>query len=140
MRTQVISAVALSLVFAATAVVAQTGPVNGDAIAGAQLFYDHGCYGCHGYSGYGRKDLNNTGSPWLTNEEIFRAFLRARADVAPLLPSTNMPNYPSNSLSDAMVRDIYAYVRSMPVNTPATEDVPALRTILESAEQRQYKP
>ena len=77
MRKQVISAVALSLGFAATAVVAQTGPVNGDATAGAQLFYNHGCYGCHGYSGYGRKDLNNTGSPWLTNEEIFRAFLRA---------------------------------------------------------------
>ena len=104
------------------------------------FIYDHGCYACHGFSGYGRKDLNNTGSPWLTNEAIFRAFLRARADVAPLLPSTDMPNYPANSLSDAMVRDIYAYVRSMPDNRPETADVPALRNILEAAEQRQYKP
>ncbi len=140
MRKQLISTLALLLGFAATAVTAQTGPVNGNAESGAQLYFDHGCHGCHGYSGYGRKDLNNTGSPWLMNEEIFRAFLRARADVAPLLPSTDMPNYPANALSDAMVSDIYAYVRSMPANQPETQDVPTLRTILEAAEHRQYRP
>ena len=140
MRKHVLGTIVLLMACYATAAAAQMGPVNGDAEAGAQLYYDHGCYGCHGFSGYGRKDLNNTGSPWLTNEEIFRAFLRARSDVAPLLPSTDMPNYPANSLSDAMVRDIYAYVRSMPDNRPETADVPALRIILEAAEQRQYKP
>jgi mono/diheme cytochrome c family protein len=120
---------------------AQTlGPVNGDAAAGAQLYYEHGCYGCHGFSGYGRQDLNNTGSPYLTSEEIFRAFLRARADVAPLLPSTAMPNYPANALSDIMARDIYAYVRSMPANSPEIGDIPTLRAILEAAEQRTYQP
>ena len=140
MRKQVFGTIVLLMGLYATPAAAQLGPVNGDAEAGAQLYYDHGCYACHGFSGYGRKDLNNTGSPWLTNEEIFRAFLRARADVAPLLPSTDMPNYPANSLSDAMVRAIYAYVRSMPDNRPETADVPALRNILEAAEQRQYKP
>ena len=140
MRKHVLSTIVLLLGFSATAASAQTGPVNGDAVAGAQLYFDHGCYGCHGFSGYGRKDLNNTGSPWLMNEDIFRAFLRARFDVAPLLPSTDMPNYPANALSDAMVRDIYAYVRSMPDNRPETADVPTLRRILEAAEQRQYKP
>lgn len=119
---------------------AQTyGPVNGDAKAGAQLFYDHGCYGCHGFSGYGRKDLNNTGSPMMVSEEVFRAFLRARADVAPLLPSTEMPNYPANALPDEMVRDIYAYVRSMPADRPETADIPVMRAILEAAE-RPYQP
>jgi mono/diheme cytochrome c family protein len=123
------------------AATAQTpGPVNGNASVGAQLYYDHGCYGCHGFSGYGRKDLNNTGSVYLLNEEVFRAFLRGRADVAPLLPSTNMPNYPANALSDAMVGDIYAYVRSMPANTPETADIPVLRALLEAAEQRRYQP
>jgi len=140
MRKHVFGTIVLLMGLYATPAAAQFGPVNGDAEAGAQLYYDHGCYACHGFSGYGRKDLNNTGSPWLTNEEIFRAFLRARTDVAPLLPSTDMPNYPANSLSDAMVRDIYAYVRSMPDNRPETADVPALRNILEAAEQRQYKP
>ena len=137
MRKQVISTLVLLLGFSASAANAQLGPVNGNAETGAQLYYDHGCYACHGFSGYGRKDLNNTGSPWLANEEIFRAFLRLRADVAPLLPSTDMPNYPANSLNDVMVRDIYAYVRSMPDNKPETADVPTLRTILEAAEQRQ---
>ncbi len=112
--------------------------VNGDATSGAQLYYDHGCHGCHGYSGYGRQDLNNTGSPWLTNEEVFRAFLRARGNEAPILPSTAMPNYPKNSLSDEMARDIYAYIRSMPDNRPETDDIPTLRTILEAAEQREF--
>ena len=138
MRKRVLGTIVFLMGCYATAATAQLGPVNGDAEAGAQLYYDHGCYACHGFSGYGRKDLNNTGSPWLTNEEIFRAFLRARSDVAPLLPSTDMPNYPANSLSDAMVRDIYAYVRSMPDNRPETADIPTLRIILEAAEQRQY--
>ncbi|MCS5581157.1 MAG: hypothetical protein NZ837_11570, partial [Gammaproteobacteria bacterium] len=85
-------------------------------------------------------DLNNTGSPWLVNEEIFRAFLRARANVAPVLPSTSMPNYPVNALSDEGVGNIFAYIRSLPDNRPDSADIPALRTILESAEQREYKP
>lgn len=119
---------------------AQTmGPVNGDAEHGALLFYQHGCYQCHGFSGYGRKDINHTGSPFLVNEDVFRTFLRARQDVAPLLPSTNMPNYPENALSDAGVRDIYAYIRSMPEDTPDVEDIPTFNAILESAE-RPYKP
>jgi Cytochrome c553 len=108
---------------------------NGDAKAGAQVYYDYGCYGCHGYGGYGRKDLNDTGSAILVNEEVFRAFLRGRADVAPLLPVTDMPNYPANSLSDEQVRDLYAYIRSMPPNLPETGGVETFRQILEIAEQ-----
>ena len=119
---------------------AQTmGPVNGSADQGSQYYYDYGCYQCHGYSGYGRRDLNNTGTAMMLNEEVFRAFLRGRADVAPLLPSTNMPNYPANSLSDEMVRDIYAYIRTMPSNRPETGSVPTLQAILESGE-RPYRP
>jgi mono/diheme cytochrome c family protein len=117
----------------------EMGPVNGTAQTGALLFYQHGCYGCHGYSGYGRKDLNNTGSPFLLNEQIFSAYLRARQDVAPLLPSTQMPNYPANALTDRNVSDIYAYVRSMQNDLPETGDVPTLQIILDSAE-RPYSP
>jgi len=123
----------------ATPVLAQQSAA-GNADTGAQLYFDHGCYACHGYSGFGRVDLNNTGSPWLTNEQVFRAFLRARADVAPILPATDMPNYPENALNDEMVRDIFAYIRAMPDSQPASADIPTLRTILEAAEQRQYQP
>jgi mono/diheme cytochrome c family protein len=51
-----------------------------------------------------------------------------------------MPNYPANALSDEGVNDIFAYIRSLPDNQPDPADIPALRTILESAEQREYKP
>ena len=115
------------------------GPVEGDAESGALLFYQHGCYECHGFSGYGRQDLNNTGSPILLNEQIFSAYLRGRQDVAPLFPSTNMPNYPANAVSDDQVSDIYAYIRSMPENLPELDDAPTLQAILESAE-RPYTP
>ena len=140
MKTSIIGVIGLLLGFTATAATAQQEPVTGDANRGAQLYYEHGCYACHGYSGYGRKDLNNTGSPWLTNEAIFSAFLRARADVAPVLPSTSMPNYPANALSDESVSDIFAYIRSLPDNKPDSADIPALRSILEAAERREYKP
>ena len=73
------------------------------------------------------------------NVEVFRAFLRSRSNEAPILPSTSMPNYPQNSLSDEMVSDIYAYIRSMPDNRPETEDIPTLRKILEAAAQREFK-
>src|SRR5687768_5020571 len=76
----------------------EPGPVSGDAEHGALLYYQHGCYGCHGFSGYGREDLNNTGSAILLNEEVFTAFLRGRQDAAPLFPVTDMPNYPANAL------------------------------------------
>ena len=112
---------------------------SGDAGHGALLYYQHGCYQCHGFSGYGRQDLNNTGSAILINVDVFRAFLRGRQDVAPLLPSTSMPNYPVNALSDAQVNDIYAYIRSMPRNEPEIGDVPTLQAILESA-NRPYRP
>ena len=140
MKILVTSVIGLLIGFNAPAVTAQQETTIGDANVGAQLYYDHGCYACHGYSGYGRVDLNNTGSPWLVNEEIFRAFLRARANVAPVLPSTSMPNYPANALSDEGVSDIFAYIRSLPDNRPDSADIPALRTILESAEKREYKP
>ncbi len=134
--------VALAALFCSTrALVAQPapGPVKGDAGKGAKLYYLHGCYGCHGYAGYGRKDLNHTGSPLLSTEEVFRAFLRARADVAPLLPSTSMPNYPANALGDAQVRDLYAFVRSMPANVPSATRLPAMKAILDSA-AKPWKP
>jgi cytochrome c1 len=72
-------------------------------------------------------------SPILANEETFVLFLRQRADQAPLLPSTSMPNYPVNALSDREAKDIYAFIRSLKLDAPAIEDVPALKTILESA-------
>ena len=106
----------------------------GDAARGKQLFHDHGCYGCHGFYGTtGARDLVATGSPLINDIATFTMFLRLRADQAPLLPSTRMPNYPASVLSDAQVRDIFAFVRTFKPDAPAVKDAPALKAILESA-------
>lgn len=127
-------AVFCAMALAAPAVAADTAGAAGDATRGRQLFHDHGCYGCHGFNGNtGARDLVGTNSPLIADLATFTMFLRLRADQAPLLPSSRMPNYPASALSDAQVRDIYAYVRTFKAEAPAVKDVPALKAILESA-------
>lgn len=111
---------------------AQTGESGGNAIAGQQLYFDHACYSCHGYTGEtGARVL--IGSGFLESEAIFRTFLRLRAEQNPTLPSTAMPNYSRESLSDAAVSDLYAYIRTFESNSPALEDIPVLNAIIEAA-------
>jgi mono/diheme cytochrome c family protein len=113
-------------------------PEPGNAIAGQALYYDHACYSCHGYTGEtGVRSL--LGSGFLFNEAIFVNYLRQRADQNPTLPSTQMPNYPAESLSDAEARDLYAYIKTFDSNTPPLEDIPVLNEILDAAE-RPYEP
>lgn len=110
------------------------GPVSGDADEGAQLYYDHGCYGCHGFNGIGKKNLANDVSGIMFSEEVFLAYLRARADQNPVFPSSNMPNYSAESLPDENAKDIYAYIRTFRDDPPALEDIPALQGILDDAQ------
>ena len=72
-------------------------------------------------------------------ESSFIAYLRGRANLAPIQPSTGMPNYSATTLSDAQARDIYAYVRTFKSNTPDVNDIAVLKQIL-SAAQKPYKP
>ncbi len=111
------------------------GPVSGDAQKGAQLYYDHGCYGCHGYSGIGKKNLANDVSGIMFSEDVFLAYLRGRADQNPVFPNSGMPNYSANSLSDDSAKDIYAYIRTFKDDPPEMEDIPALKAILDDAKQ-----
>jgi cytochrome c553 len=107
---------------------------SGSATRGKALYHTYGCYGCHGFNGEtGQRDLVATNSPLVANLDTFRLFLRLRGNVAPLLPSTSMPNYPASSLSDKDVADIFAYVRTFKLDAPAVADVPALQKILQSA-------
>lgn len=116
------------------------GPVTGSVASGRELFFEHTCYGCHGYNGEtGARDLVGTTSAILANEQNFIAFLRLRADQAPVTPSTRMPNYPEAALSSDDARDIYAYIRSFRLDAPDVEDIPTLETIIESA-SRPYEP
>ncbi len=114
----------------------ETATSAGDAERGRRLFYEHGCYGCHGFNGQtGARDLVGTGSPIIADADAFVAYLRARADVAPLLPSTRMPSYAESALGDAEARDIFAYIQTFELDAPAVDSVPTLEAILDSAER-----
>src|SRR5579863_10087506 len=72
---------------------APTSPVSGNAVSGKSLYYSFGCYACHGYNGEtgARAFVGRWGN--LATEQGFISFLRGRGNVAPLVPSTAMPNF-----------------------------------------------
>ncbi len=116
------------------------GPVTGNAVRGKDLFHAHTCYGCHGFNGEtGARDLVGTNSPVLATEDTFVHFLRLRGNQAPVLPTQTMPNYSETSLPDKDAKDIYAYIRSFHLDSPAVKDTPTLRKILKMADDP-YKP
>ena len=116
-----------------------TSPVTGNATAGKGLYYSYGCYACHGYNGEtgARPFVGRWGN--LATEQGFIAFLRGRANVAPLPPSTSMPNFGEASLSDKQAKDIYAYIRTFKSNAPPLESISTLNEIVKAA-SRPYKP
>ena len=117
-----------------------TSPVTGNAVSGKKLYYDHACYSCHGFNGEtGARPFVPNWPANLATERSFTAFLRGRANVAPVQPSTSMPNYPAESLNDTQARDIYAFIRTFK-STPLTIDkIPVMSQILAAA-KKPYKP
>jgi|SRR5579862_2486576 len=112
-----------------------TSPVTGNAAAGKALFSTYGCYACHGSNGEtgARPFVGRWGN--LATEQVFVTFLRARANVAPLAPSTSMPSFSESALSDKQAKDIYAYIRTFKSTAPELKDIPALNAIVEAAKQ-----
>ena len=114
-----------------------TSPVTGNAVNGKALYYAYGCYACHGYNGEtgARPFVGRWGN--LSTEQTFLSFLRGRANVAPLTPSTSMPNFSQASLSDKQAKDIYAYIRTFKSSAPSDlKDAAALSAIVEAAKQQ----
>ena len=114
---------------------APTSPVTGNAAAGKALYYSYACYACHGYNGEtgARAFVGRWGN--LATEEAFITFLRGRANVAPIVPSTSMPNFGEASLSDKQAKDIYAYIRTFKSSAPDLKDIPALNAIIGTSKQ-----
>jgi len=117
-----------------------TSPVTGNAARGKQLYYTYACYSCHGYNGEtGARAFVPNWPAMLATESSFLVFLRARANQAPLQPSTSMPNYAADTLNDGQAKDIYAYIRSFTPHAPAADKIPTMNAILANA-QKPYKP
>jgi len=113
-----------------------TSPVTGNAVNGKKLYEAYSCYACHGYNGETGRAFVGNWSGNLATESSFIAFLRGRANVAPVQPSTSMPNFSADTLSDAQAKDIYAHIRTFRSHAPANaEDIPVFNQILGAARQ-----
>ena len=114
---------------------APTSPVTGNAAAGKALYSTYGCYACHGYNGEtgARPFVGRWGN--LATEQGFVTFLRGRANVAPIAPSTSMPSFAESALSDKQAKDIYAYIRTFKSSAPELKDIPTLNAIVDAAKQ-----
>jgi mono/diheme cytochrome c family protein len=114
---------------------APTSPVSGNAATGKSLYYRYGCYACHGYNGEtgARPFVGRWGH--LATEQDFVTFLRGRANVAPVVPSTSMPNFSATSLPDKDAKDIYAYIRSFKSTAPDLKEIPTLNAIVDAAKR-----
>jgi mono/diheme cytochrome c family protein len=113
-----------------------TSPVTGNATAGKKLYEAYSCYACHGYNGETGRAFVGNWSANLATESSFIAFLRGRSNVAPVQPSTSMPNFSAATLSDAQAKDIYAHIRTFTSHAPANvEDIPVFNQILDGARQ-----
>jgi len=93
---------------------------TGNAQRGKALFETQlRCFACHGYDG-------QTGSPRLVpmapSEDVFLAYVRKPA-------TQGMPNF--SAVSEQQLRDVYAYIRSIPQAAPAPDSVPLIKGILD---------
>ena len=121
-----IATTAVFVIALATAVVAQNqpaaqlAPATGNAQRGKTLFETSlRCYACHGFDG-------QTGSPRLVPmaraEDVFLAYVRKPA-------TQGMPSFVA--IPEADLRDVYAYIRSIPQAAPNADSVPILKGVLD---------
>ena len=77
------------------------------------------CYACHGFDG-------QTGSPRLVPmaraEDVFLAYVRKPA-------TPGMPSFVATPEQE--LRDVYAYIRSIPQAAPTADSIPALKGVLD---------
>ena len=91
----------------------------GSADRGKQLFERDGCYECHGHVGQGGRDGPRIAATPLSLQALTRYIRR---------PLGSMPAFTEKVLPDPEVRDIYAYLKSIPPAKPA-KDIPLLNQI-----------
>lgn len=102
-------------VLAAFAAAAAT-PV-GSAVRGKALFVKNGCYACHGYEGQGSIYTGPRIAPDPPPWQAIAAFIRNPPGLKKPYsnwPQHVMPPFTAKMVSDSDVRDIYAYLKSVP--------------------------
>jgi mono/diheme cytochrome c family protein len=120
LRFSLAAAAALLCAAAGAQPPADDATLVGDAVRSQPLYADtFNCYACHGFDGQtGERRL----VPMSYTQEGFITLVQTS-------PLPNMPAYP-DAPAQALA-DIYAYIRTIPVDAPALGEVPLLREILE---------
>jgi len=111
----------LPLIFvtaAASVFAGQTAP-SGNAENGKRLFVKETCYYCHGYAGQGGRDGARIAATALNADALIRYVRR---------PAGAMPAFTEKLISDQELRDIYAYLKSLPA-AKASKDIPLLNQL-----------
>ena len=93
-------------------------PLTGDVDKGRTAFIEYNCSWCHGTEGQGGLVAVGPRIARVSRSlDSFIAYVRK--------PANRMSAYSEASISDAVLRDIYAYLRGLPEAPPATS-VPLL--------------
>ena len=101
----------LLLILLAAAALAAPQP-DGDAENGKRLFLRDGCFQCHGYAGQGGRAGARIAAPKFT-AQVLILYVRH--------PAGDMPAYTEKVLPDQELRDIFAYLKSLPAARPSRE-------------------
>ena len=107
----VVSALTLSMATVSPSALAQS---SADATRGRQAYMHKMCFTCHGTVGQGGE--RGTGPQIAPLAWPFEAFAQQVRH-----PRQDMPRYPARFTSDAELRDIYAYLQSIPPPRPVRE-------------------
>jgi ubiquinol-cytochrome c reductase cytochrome c subunit len=91
---------------------------GGDAKAGKRSYVNYGCYQCHGYEAQGAQATGPRLAPDPIAFAEFAAYLRE--------PKGEMPPYTVKAVSDQELKDIYAFLKSVP-RPPDSRSIPLLQ-------------
>ena len=84
---------------------AQNAAPAGDAANGKKLWVKENCYSCHGYDGHGGAGVKLAPKPIAVT--AFMAIVRHP-------PKSGMPTFSAKVVSDADLRDMWAYLSAVP--------------------------
>jgi mono/diheme cytochrome c family protein len=122
LRTCCVAPLRIGVVVSAflSTVLAQPGPATGNAARGETLFTaTYKCYACHGFDAQtGQRRL----VPMSYTEQGFTTFVQNS-------PLPQMPRYAD--APDQDLADIYAYIRTIPVDAPDLDAIPLLDDIID---------
>lgn len=102
----------------------ESAEITGDAERGFEQYVAFGCYSCHGYSG----QTGQTGvllAPPRFPQDVFSSYVRNPPKISDYVFA--MPAYVGADVTDQVLADIYAYLKSRPGTSPPLEDIELLK-------------